>query len=228
MPKIHDTRTPAGKRPLIEPTAKSGRPGQEALKGIGYYEGVAALGLEPQAVGPDLQMLGIDPATMTEDFAAIFQDLQPAYDYYLRAEQASKAVGHAYKGEPGGRSNADGRFTITLNELVLRVVDLAKTQEFAKNSNLTARMKMTKENKRKMAERAQKLLDELQHLVAAMALMAARVQHSGESSLNMELGMARIVEVRSLVQWQQRTFRSEGLEVGGGQPAKKPEPGPPA
>ena len=217
MPKIHDNAV-ATKRPLIEQqklgTGKASL--RQSLIGASYEEGALALGLDPQTLGGDPQDLGLDPKTLTEDLATIFKQLQPAYDFYLRAKPQAGAVQEAYANEKdkSGRGSADGRFTIGLNELVGRVVSLCNGAEFMRASDLTSRNRMSKEQRRTQAAEAALLLQELERLVAALALMAAQVQASPESTRQMQLAMLRVMEVRSAVAHTQRTFHSEGVQIG--------------
>ncbi len=218
MPKVYDKSAAGKKQSLLAQGALGGRQAlTQNLRGLTYEAGVAALGLDLQTVGEDPQNLGLDPATLTEDLALILKELQPVYDpYYLQCRDTAAAVAAAYAGDGSGKSSADGRFNITLNELVLRTTDICKNAEFAKSSDLTSRNRMTKETKRKHAEKAAKLLAELQRLIAAMTYMAAQVAGSAESTLQMQYAMDKLMEARTMVEWQHRTYRSEGLVVGGG------------
>ena len=125
MPKVYDKSAAGKKQSLLAQGALGGRQAlTQNLRGLTYEAGVAALGLDLQTVGEDPQNLGLDPATLTEDLALILKELQPVYDpYYLQCRDTAAAVAAAYAGDGSGKSSADGRFNITLNELVLRTTD---------------------------------------------------------------------------------------------------------
>ncbi len=224
MPKVYDKGAGAKKRQLADQPVLGRQALSQSLRGLSYEAGAAAIGMDPQQLGEDPQDMGLDPHTLIEDLETILKDLQPCYDpFYLRADDMARAVSSAYG--PGGdasvKGTADGRFNIALNELVLKIVDICRNTEFAKQSDLTSRMRMTKEQKRQHAEKAARLLAELQRVIAAMAYMAAQVSKSPESTRLMQIAMMRIIETRSIIEWQQRTFRSEGLQIG---PSKQKSP----
>lgn len=214
----------------MAPDASGGKDAlRGSLKGMSYEKGAQALGLDPNQLDADPYDMGLDPKRLNEDLASTLKDLYPSFELYLRLTPHAESVTASYSDEAakGDRSTADGRFTLGLNELIIKTVELCRNAEFTRGADLTSRNSMSKEAKRRQAEKADKMLKELQRLIATMALMAAKVANSPESTRQMQLALMKLMETRNQVSWYQRIFRTEGFEIGGGAPQKKLDDAPP-
>ena len=231
MPKIHDQKTARTRQTLLAQSAGSKSAVRQNLKGLSYEKGAQALGLDPNLIGADPEDLGLDPLRINEDLSIMLRDLYPAFDpLYLRVQEVAGAVSAAYANENASteRSGADGRFSMDMNEMITKVVEICRNAEFTKQADLNSRKAMTKDEKRRRAEKAEKLQEEINRLMAAIALMAAQVARSSEATRVVQLSMLRLMETRNHLGWFYRTFRSEGFEIGGapaaGKKANEPPP----
>jgi len=215
MPKIHDEKAARTRNGVLNAAPGRGKDAlRQSLRGVSYEEGALAIGFDPNTLGADPEELGLDPERLSEDLSVALKTLYPAYEFYLQAQPMALAVGAAYSDDAlrGDRGTADGRFSLVMNELVGKAVDLCRNAEFTRGAGIGAREKMTKEDKRRRAEKADKLLKELQLLIAAMVMMIGQVARSAESTRVMQLAMTDLMEARTHLSWFYRTFRTEGFE----------------
>ena len=221
MPKIHEQKSEKQRAALSQDGGKSQL--RTALKGASYEQGAAALGMDPQMLRADPQELGMDTSRLAEEMSTTLKTLQPCYEFFLRTQSAAQGVAADYASKTtAGPGAKDDVFIRELYELITRINSTCAGADFAKNSDLTSRNHMKKAEKREQAAKAQALLHELERMIAALSLFAAQVAPSAIVTREMQLQMYKLLETRTQVSQLQRTYHSEGFEIGS--PTKTADP----